>query len=158
MASPAQDQEVAYTMLLIIKISNVLGQIVGKKVTVFGTFSSDNTLNVDRLEESPDSDPTLGNVGVGQTVFINGVKITLNKVVQDSRCPIDVKCIEAGAININVTLQSNTDKETRNMSSDEAPIAFDSYKISIEKINPPRVSKFEPLSASYVITFRVRSN
>jgi len=150
--------EVSYVIPLNLKVSNVVGQIIGKKVEVFGSFSTGNTLDVDRLEELKDSDPTLGEVGVGKTVFINGVKITLNEVVQDSRCPVDAQCIEGGAINTNVTLQSNTDKETRNMPSDEVPISFDSYKISIEKINPPRFSNSEPLPDSYVILFKVVSN
>lgn len=158
MASPEEGMDVAYVMPIEIKVSNVLGQIVGKKVSVFGYFTSGNSFYVERLEELKDSDPTLGDVRVGQMVFINGVKITLNKVVQDSRCPADVQCIEAGAINTNVTLQSSTDKETRNMPSDEVPISFDSYKISIEKINPPRMSGSEVNQKDYIITFRVRSN
>jgi hypothetical protein len=159
MGSPSNETtDVSYVMPITLKVSNVVGLLVGKKVQVFGYFTEGNKYYVDRLEEIKDSDPTLGEVGVGETVFINGVKITLNAVVQDNRCPVDAQCIEGGAINTNVTLQSSTDKETRNMPSDEVPISFDSYKISIEKITPPRLSNSEPNSLSYRITFRVREN
>ncbi len=153
-------QEVVYVLPIEIKVSNVLGQVVGKMVTVFGSFSTGNKFIVDRLQEMVGTagDPTIGNVGVGKSVLINGVRVTLNSVVQDSRCPIDVQCIEAGAINTNVTLQSNTDKVTRNMPSDEVPIQFDSYRISIVGILPPRVSKTEVKPADYVVTFKVESN
>lgn len=156
--SPEGEHETSYAMPLALKVSNVVGQIVGKKVEVFGSFSSGNTFQVERLTESPQSDPAIGEIGVGKTVFINGVKVTLNRVVQDSRCPADAECMEGGAINANVTLQSDTDKETRNMASDEVPIAFDSYHISIERVAPPRLSIADPDPRSYVVTFKVVPN
>lgn len=103
-------------------------------------------------------EPMVGRVEVGKTVFINGVRITLNRVVQDSRCPIDVQCIQAGAITANVTFWSDTDSETRNMASDEVPLAFDSYRISIINIAPPRMSGREVDPKSYVLTFKVTAN
>ena len=151
---------VAYAMPLVLKVSNVVGQLVGQKVRVFGTFTDGVTLSVDRLEElaGDAGDATLGEVGVGKTVFINGVRITLNKIVQDSRCPIDVQCIQAGWVTANVTLRSDTDKETRDIASNAAPVAFDSFKISIENIKPSRVAGSAPESGSYLITFRVRAS
>lgn len=152
--------DVAYSMPLILKVSNVVGQLVGQKVRVFGNFTEGAILSVDRLEEfSGDAgDPTLGEIGIGKSVFINGVRITLNKIVQDSRCPIDIQCIQAGWATVNVSLESDTDKETIDMSSNKPPVAFDSYQISIENIKTSRVASSATESASYLVTFRVRSN
>lgn len=159
MDAPAENggMEVAYSMPLEIKVSNVLGQLVGRRVKAYGTFSTGNTLVVDHLEELTGTagDSSVADVGVGKTVFINGVRVTLNSLVQDSRCPVDAQCMEAGAVTANVTFQSNTDKVTQNMASDEVPLSFDSYKISIEGIKPPRYSKKEPTPSSYVLTFKV---
>ncbi len=154
------DGGVAYAMPLILKDSNVAGQLVGQKVRVSGVFVDGVTLSVDRLEElrGDAGDPTLGEVGVGKSVFINGVRVTLNKIVQDSRCPVDVQCIQAGWVTANVTLRSDTDNETRDIASNVASVAFDSFKISIENIKPSRIAGLALEPESYLITFRVRAN
>ncbi|MFA5098927.1 MAG: hypothetical protein WC461_01760 [Candidatus Paceibacterota bacterium] len=152
--------DVAYSMPLIIKVSNVVGQLINQKVQVFGNFTEGATLSVDRLEELPGDagDPTLGEISIRKSVFINGVRITLNKIVKDSRCPIDVKCIQAGWVTTNITLESDTDKETIDVSSNKPPVAFDSYQISIENVKPSRVASATIGQENYLITFRVKSN
>lgn len=149
-------QEVSYAMPLTITVSDVLSRIVGKKVQVFGSFSAGNTLLVDHLEELAESDPTLGETGVGQAAFVNGVKITVNGVVEDSRCPESVQCIWAGRVTANVTLQSDTDKETIDLASDKT-LPFDSYQVSLEKVMPPRGTQ-KPEPREYVLTFKVVAN
>lgn len=96
-----------------------------------------------------------GTVGVGQTKIINGLSITFNEFVQDSRCPIDVTCIQAGAVNINVTFKLGSNIKTLNMPSDEVPQEFAGYKIAIVDVLPKRLSNTEPSLNSYIITFRV---
>ncbi|MFA5999942.1 MAG: hypothetical protein WC783_03110 [Candidatus Paceibacterota bacterium] len=156
-SAPAGGMEVSYVLPLILQTDNITPQMVGKNVEVFGNFISGNTLNVDKIEELKNSDSSLGEVKVGQTMFINGVKITLNKIVGDSRCPIDVVCIQAGNIVANVTLQSNTDKETRDITSNKK-IPFDSFQISIEQVLPQPKSTETIKPQDYIITFKVVPN
>ncbi len=94
-------------------------------------------------------------LGVGQTGKVENLSITFNKFVQDSRCPVDVQCIQAGAVNINVTFAQGPHVETKNMSSDEASQQFEGYKVSIVDINPPRKSHIEIPFGDYKITFHV---
>jgi len=94
-------------------------------------------------------------LGVGQTGVAGTLSVTFNKFVQDSRCPIDVQCIQAGAVNINVTFVSGTATVTKNMPSDEVPQEFGGYKISIVDIMPPRKSGAEIDPRDYKITFHV---
>lgn len=151
--------EVVYSMPIEIKISNALGQLVGKRVQAFGQFSNGNIFVVDHLEELSGvfGDAQMGEISVGQSMMINGVRITLNEVTQDSRCPKDVQCIQAGNITLSVTLQSNTDKTNTSISSDRSPIAFDSYNISIVGIKPDKISTTKIKSTDYKITFKVTS-
>lgn len=160
MASPENGGgiEVSYVMPITLKVTNVVGQLVGKKVEVFGSFSTGNELSVDRLEELKESDPLVGSVGLGKTIYINGVKITFNKIIQDSRCPINAICVWVGNVTANVTLQSNTDKETIEISSDKGAVAFDSYQITLEKISPSSKADTEIKPEDYILTFKVRSN
>lgn len=155
-AAPSQStQEVTYALPLELKVSNVVGQLVGQQVRVTGSFVSGNTFMVDSLEEVSGSSATTVEVGIKETKYLGGVRITLNKIVQDNRCPVDVQCIEAGAITANVTLKSDTDTETFNMPSDEVPHAFDSFKVSIVNVKPSRVAVAAPTPNSYKVTFKV---
>lgn len=158
--SPVNGAGVSYVMPIEIKVSNVLGQIVGKRVTLFGTFSEGNTYVVDRLEEFPEgkNDRTVGEISVGKATYINGVRITLNDVINDSRCPIDVTCITKGFITAELTLQSDTDKEIVELNSDADPHAFDSFRISIVDTAPAPHSKKQITPESYVLTVKVIKN
>ncbi len=147
--------EVTYALPLHIKVSNVIGQLLNQQVIVTGKFSEGSTLEVDTIEAVSRDTANTVEVGIGETKFVNGVRITLNKVVQDNRCPVDVVCIEAGAITANVTLKSDTDSETFSMPSDEAPHPFDSFKVSITNIAPSRVAAHETAPESYKVTFKV---
>lgn len=102
--------------------------------------------------QTADGDITLG---VGQTGKVGGLSVTFNSFVQDSRCPIDVVCIQAGAVNVNVTLSDSEHSITKNMPSDEVPYEFDGYKVSIVSIAPPRESKKDIPSGAYRITFHI---
>lgn len=148
-----------YAMPINLKISNIVGQFIGQSVKVRGSFVEGNRLDVSLLEEATPEEAGLklneAVIGIGETKLLKGVKITLNSVVQDNRCPVDAECIEGGAITANVTFVSDTDKETFNMPSDEVPRAFDAWKVSIIGVRPSRVSIKDPDPNSYQVVFRV---
>lgn len=94
-------------------------------------------------------------LNIGQKGSVDTFSITLNKFVQDSRCPIDVQCIQAGAVTVNVTMTDDIKTETKNFASDEAPQTFGVYKVSVIGIEPARESTKEIDSKDYKITFHV---
>ena len=94
-------------------------------------------------------------VSMGQSQTIRGITITLNSFVQESRCPVDAVCIEAGAVVVNVTLSGYGKTISRNFPSDEAPFEFGDFDISIERIEPALYSNRTILESEYVITFKV---
>ncbi len=95
-------------------------------------------------------------IAIGKTAVVGGLSLTLNSFIQDNRCPVDVVCIEAGAVTVNVTMKDSSKSETRNFPSDEVPYEFDGYKISIVDINPPARSTVEIKDTEYRITFHVQ--
>lgn len=93
---------------------------------------------------------------VGETEVVNDfLSLTLNSLVQDSRCPVDVTCIQAGAVTVNATIKNPAKSETRNFSSDEVTHLFDEYSISISDVTSPRKANQEIDPEDYEITFRV---
>jgi heat shock protein HslJ len=113
-------------------------------------FQQDASVTI--FKKSQTKDVTLG---IGDTATVDTLAITLNKFVQDSRCPIDVTCIQAGAVTVNVTLTQGSTTLTKNFPSDEAPQVFGDYKIAIKEIAPARESKKEINPKDYKITFHV---
>lgn len=96
-------------------------------------------------------------IPVGETKDIFDLSITLNSVVNDYRCPIDAKCIEAGAVNINATFASNGEKLTANYSSDGVPLSIFGYNVSIVQVSPDLYSGKEINPRDYEISFFVES-
>lgn len=96
-------------------------------------------------------------LAVGEKEAFRDLNITFNTFIQDSRCPIDVQCIQAGAVNINVTLSDKTQTITKNFPSDEIPETFGMYKISIVDVMPRRMSKQEINPKDYIVTFHVEA-
>ena len=149
-------------------VSLVLGDIVipsssvGKILTVEGAYQEGRTFAVTSLRSADGSidDGKTSGVNVGVTLalgagdFIGGVNVTLNKIVSDSRCPIDVQCIQAGNVTANITLISDTDKETIEMDS-TTPHMFGSYRVTMVNVLPVRKSGANLSPANYRITFTV---
>lgn len=147
-------QEVTYVLPLEVRVSNVLQDFVGKNVVVYGAFTVGNIYRVETLREAEHSDITTGTVALGETKLINRVRITLNEIPQDSRCPIDAVCVQAGSVTANVTLQSDTDKETLEI-TEGAPVAFDAYRVAVTSVGPARMAS-EPFDeTAYRVTFSV---
>ena len=150
---------ITYTMPLLTDSASRYDSFVNKRVTVRGTFTEGNTLKVADITEASAAEggsiAEMGTLSVGETKLISGVKITVNKIVGDSRCPAGVQCIQAGYVTANVTLASDTDKETVDMNSNAAPKAFDSFAVSIVDVAPQKAASREISLSDYRFTFRV---
>jgi hypothetical protein len=151
---------VTYAVPLVLGDGVELGDaMVGKMVTLSGTFSEGNTFVVKRIvetSETPDA-PSLNNemtLGVGETGFVAGVKVTLNSIASDSRCPSDVQCIWAGTVTARVILQSDTDKETVELSLG-TPHAFDVSQVTLLRVSPSARSTERIDTKAYRLTFQV---
>ena len=105
-----------------------------------------------RITKSASRDIVLA---VGQTGTYDSLSITLNEIVNDSRCPAGVACIWAGAVTANVTLESKGQKMTSAIVSGTAPIQFGGYSISITDVIPPTRSGLPMQPSDYRVTFRV---
>lgn len=101
--------------------------------------------------------PTVGDLvlSVGQEKYLGKFGVKLNSVPNDYRCPVDVQCIQAGAINTNVTFTFGNQKVTKNMPSDEVPQEFSGFKISISEINPALYSSKTTKQSEYRIKFHI---
>jgi len=92
---------------------------------------------------------------VGQNKSLGNFNITLDGILSDSRCPVDVQCIWAGNVNSKITLSYNGQILTREISSDQGPIDFEGFKISIKSVSPEINSKNQIKSEDYILVFHI---
>ena len=84
--------------------------------------------------EAPEEIVTLS---VGESVLVNATKITLNRVLEDSRCPQSAKCIQAGRVVAEVTfVDDKLNKEIFVISSSEEDLHINNNFIKIIKTEP----------------------
>ncbi len=54
---------------------------------------------------------------LGETVVVDGPKVTPLKVLEDSRCPVGVQCVWAGQVRLSVGIELGARSETRDLTS-----------------------------------------
>ena len=139
--------------------------LIGTMVTLEGHFTEGATFLATGVTESSDDNTlpakpktsTSVSIKIGETKFAGGMKITPNNITSDSRCPVDVECIWAGNITANVTLRSDTDKETVDLVSNATPHPFDSYQVSLTGATPDVRTNVRISRDGYTLTFLVES-
>jgi len=99
--------------------------------------------------------PGILTLPVGRMGAVGDIFVTFNELVADYRCPVDVMCIQAGAVVANITLSSLDMTETFNLPQDEVPRAFGKYLVSIEGTTPEARSNVQIDPEDYVVTFKV---
>ena len=115
------------------------------------------TGDIPKVEEpkKPVSPLLQGEIGVGETKLINGVRVTLNKIIQDSRCPKNATCVWAGNVIMNITLKTTSNQGTLDLASDKYHL-FESYRVSIISVKPELTStEHKPAQSGYRVQFKV---
>jgi hypothetical protein len=95
-----------------------------------------------------------GQLGVrmGETAQLGGSTVTPVSVEEDSRCPRDVQCIQAGTVRVQVRLHNGTETRTSSVGL-RAPIQLDAGWLHLASVCPPRISTAALSAADYRFTF-----
>lgn len=93
-------------------------------------------------------------LSVGATQEVSGVRMTLESITKDSRCPVDVQCIQAGNITANMTLVFPQEIIKMDLTLD-VPISFGDYDITITNVTPLKKSAQEIKTSDYEVTLLV---
>lgn len=102
-----------------------------------------------------EEEESTGSLKVGETKIISGLSITLNKIVEDSRCPIEAMCVWAGRLVAEVRLKYGTDEETLKIGTDSPTVTFSILKVSLEAVAPKPSVKESMETRNYTLTFLV---
>lgn len=96
---------------------------------------------------------------LGQTILDNGVYITPQAVLEDSRCAEDVTCVWAGQVRLQATVRMKDDTTPQNQEvtvTSGKPFVFKNVTIELVRVSPARNSKSGIANGDYVFEFSVR--
>ena len=93
-------------------------------------------------------------LSVGQTLQTNGMAVTLSSITNDSRCPVDVSCLQAGTVNAHVTIVFPKETKTMDLSL-HVPVDFGDYDVTVTQVTPMKHSKQEIKARDYKVTFLI---
>jgi len=88
----------------------------------------------DFTDTSPPADD-ISRAGLGQRVYVDGPYVTPLAVLEDSRCPMNARCVWAGRTRLSVRIDLGSRSETREIGSDE-PIQVADGQLSLVEVQP----------------------
>ncbi|ODP38261.1 hypothetical protein [Sphingomonas turrisvirgatae] len=100
--------------------------------------------------------PPSTSVGLHQWRQLAGKRLRADKVVEDSRCPMNARCVWAGRTTVKVTLRDGARSRTANVTLGEA-IPFAGGRLALVSVSPERMAGAQPRRpAPYRFTFQFR--
>ena len=91
---------------------------------------------------------------LGKTITVEGVVITPTTVLEDSRCPVNVQCIQAGTVRVITRLESEGHKQEVTLTLN-TPIRFMGKRVELQEVTPVKNTKAAFEKDAYVFKFVV---
>lgn len=92
---------------------------------------------------------------MNQKVTGVGVSLTPLKILEDSRCPSDVQCIQAGTVRVQVRLTSASGTATQEFKLGQA-VTTETQIITLTEVLPAKKSTVTLKASDYVFTFEIK--
>ncbi|CAN5152190.1 hypothetical protein BH11PAT3_BH11PAT3_0690 [soil metagenome] len=146
--------------LLVRAFSTRQGRVGGLTPTASSTLPNDtNGYSTTPNPTLPsDSTPTISygkvTLRLGQTAQFKDLSIKVVSVVEDSRCPVDVQCIQAGTVRISLQIVRTSGTSTQTVSLGKF-VTTQSEKILFESVTPEKKERITILRTDYRFTLNV---
>ncbi|HXK38006.1 MAG TPA: Gmad2 immunoglobulin-like domain-containing protein [Candidatus Paceibacterota bacterium] len=100
--------------------------------------------------------PTSGivTVHIGEMATLGNVSITPSEVVEDSRCPLGVMCIQAGRVRIDAAVHVGSERTKQTFLVGE-PFIFLGKMITLTSVGPVRKKEGSLSLKDYTLTFKI---
>ena len=85
----------------------------------------------------------IARAALGERVYVDGPYVTPMSVLEDSRCPMNARCVSAGRTRLSVRIDLGARSETREISS-EQPIQVADGQLALVEVQPDRVAGEQP--------------
>jgi hypothetical protein len=96
---------------------------------------------------------------IGERVGAMGVFITPLSIVEDSRCPTDVQCIQAGTVRVKAKIESGLGASEMTLTLSKAATT-EAQTVTLASVTPAKVSTVSAKPGDYIFNFDIamRSN
>jgi hypothetical protein len=95
-------------------------------------------------------------VGIGTAWTEGGVSVTPTEILEDSRCPEDVVCVQAGTVRIKTTIMYDGETVSEELRLGETT-AVGTYAVTLSGVLPPSFSTVFLQAEEYRFEFMVAS-
>ena len=85
----------------------------------------------------PGTEDGLVRMGLGHTASVGGPKVTVLAVLEDSRCPMNARCIWAGRVRISARIGLGRGDQTRELTQGE-PVTVADGTLELVEVQPDR--------------------
>ncbi|HLV07241.1 MAG TPA: hypothetical protein VKY80_06175 [Croceibacterium sp.] len=85
----------------------------------------------------------ISRAALNQRVYVDGPYVTPLEVLEDSRCPMNARCVWAGRTRLSVRIDLGSRSEVREIASD-APIQIADGTLSLVEVQPERMAGAQP--------------
>jgi hypothetical protein len=92
--------------------------------------------------------------GLNQRATAGGVTITPRSVVEDSRCPEDVQCIQAGTVRVRAMLKSGLGLGVQEFTLN-IPVTTEAETVTLVEVLPKKISTNGIQPSEYMFVFMV---
>lgn len=94
------------------------------------------------------------NVGLGQEASFSGVSIKPLSLLEDSRCPINVNCIQAGTVRVQAEVGTDSSKYEQVFMLGEV-VSIEGKNITLVQVEPYTQAGVELLAGDYRFQFKI---
>jgi hypothetical protein len=91
---------------------------------------------------------------LGTTVQLGSTTLTPLTVEEDSRCPMDVQCIQAGTVRVQVRVHVASQNRVTSVGSG-TPVQLATGWLHLAAVCPPRLTTTRISPSDYVLTFKL---
>lgn len=92
---------------------------------------------------------------IGETIVISGVTGTVKELVEDSRCPQDVQCIQAGTVKVKVNFAYGVLNQDVVLTLGQ-PTTLYGHTATLLGVKPDKVSTTTIAKSDYIFTFSIK--
>jgi hypothetical protein len=85
------------------------------------------------------SEDGISRAALGETVAVDGPKITPLEVLEDSRCPMNARCVWAGQVRLKVRVHLGAGDQERELTSNK-PVQIADGSLELVEVRPDRVA------------------
>ncbi len=93
---------------------------------------------------------------LGQTVRVDSPRVTPLRVLEDSRCPMEARCVWAGQVRLLALVRTGRTSEFRELTNN-SPIRVADGSLELVAVTPPQSTQHPPGPREYRFGFRFSS-